>query len=120
MTWASLWRQFAALQWLVAALRAAGDVDTGQKQQPLGGGFFLGRFGLGRTEALATARQEIVLVAAGQKAVVADTCEPLGQDVAQETPDELFGREAGDFFAVAIGAIAEEETDFLVMHIEQA
>jgi hypothetical protein len=56
---------------------------------------------------LAAAGQELILAAASEEAVVADAREASGQNVQQETADELVGRQCSDLAEIAGGAIGQ-------------
>jgi hypothetical protein len=60
---------------------------------------------------------EAVTLAGAEEAVIADFLETLGQDVLQETTDELLGRE-GAGFAVAGGAVTVTESDLTLLKFE--
>lgn len=58
--------------------------------------------------------------AIGQKAVVTDPHQPLGQDVKQEAAHELFAIKNEPFVAVTVTVILVEQGDLVVVHGEDA
>ena len=76
-----------------------------------GGGGLADRLGLKQA---AQAREALASVALGEKAVVPDAVKAVGQDVEQETPDELVRGEAHDAGAPAATIVLVGERDFIV------
>ena len=66
-------------------------------------------------EAGGAAREALASVALGEKAVVPDAVEAVGQDVEQETPDELVWGEAHDAGAPPATIVLVGERDFIVV-----
>jgi hypothetical protein len=79
------------------ALGAAGDVDAGELQHELTGGFFSGRKRI-RVEAEEfTGLLEEMFVTVGAQSEMPDSHEPAGQNVKQEPADEFVNFEGAMF-----------------------
>ena len=55
-----------------------------------------------------------------QEAIVADAMESRGEDVEEEAPDELLGRERHDFRLIVVAVVAPVECDLPVFDIHDA
>src|SRR6056297_2360849 len=105
-------------QMAFAAEGAEGDIDAGLFEYAFGqrSGLF-GGFGSLRAEGLADIPQGVSAFRGGHPPAVADLVEALGQDVVEEAPGELFGGDAAQLLAVAVGAVAPGEDDMAVAHL---
>ena len=95
---------------LLAATRATRRFDTENLSQPLFGRE-RGEQRLRRADAEQFADQGklVRLVSVGQKAVVPNPREPIGQDVREEATDELIDRKGQRLAAIAVGPVAVRE-----------
>src|SRR5215831_5380657 len=79
----------------------------------------LGRTFVGRSHAQEMSAMLQLLFAASlaQEPVVADAMESRGEDVEEESPDELHGRERHDFRLIVVAVVAPVEGDLAVFDI---
>ena len=60
-------------------------------------------------------RQESSAPSIGEEAEVADADETLGEQVKQETPQELIAREGHQFLPIVVGGVAPAKGDLAVV-----
>jgi len=79
----------------------------------------LGRAFVGRTHAqkLAAMLQLLFAVSIAQEPVIANAVESTGENVEEESPDELLGRERHDFLLIVVAVVAPIERDLPVFDI---
>lgn len=95
---------------------AAAEVFAGQTQAPLEGSLVCRRSREWReSEVCSTAVEVVLLMAIGERSAVADTDETVGQDVEEESADELVGMEALGTPASAPAIVFVSEEDVLAL-----
>ena len=65
-------------------------------------------------------RQLLPSVAIAKEAIIADALEPAGEDVKQETTDELLGGEGHHLLVVVVAIVLPTEADPAILHLGQA
>src|SRR5215471_6208825 len=79
----------------------------------------LGRAFVGRshTQEMSTMPQLLFAASIAQEPIVADAMESRGEDVEEESPDELLGRERHDFRLIVVAIVAPVKCDLPVFDI---
>ena len=63
--------------------------------------------------------QLLFAVSIAQEPVIANAVESTGQNVEEESPDELLGREGHDFLLIVVAVVPPVELDLPVFDIQQ-
>jgi hypothetical protein len=103
----------------------------GTTHRPYGRGCGLGRIGRIRVSVsgrcgrvgglrgeLGAQGKELLTVGGTEEAIIAHLDQALGQDVLQETVDELLGRQRAELGLAGVGFVAER--DLVVLHLDDA
>src|SRR5271166_5349239 len=85
-------------------------------------GLRLGRALVGRNHAqqLAAMLQLLFAVSIALEPVIANAVESTGENMEEESPDELLGREGHDFLLIVIAVVPPVELDLPVLDIQQS
>src|SRR5664280_1307025 len=78
---------------------------------------FVGR---GHAQELAAMLQLVFAVSIAQEPVIANAVESTGENVEEESPDELLGRESHDFLLIVVAVVPPVELDLPVFDIQQS
>ncbi len=95
------------------------DVTSGEPQHEFGGGFDNGLRWWGLLEEFARAREFLATAAIGEQAEVAYAYESRGEDMEEETADELVAGQGHGFDAIGVSVITPPETDLALGEVDK-
>ncbi len=102
-----------------SAVGAALDVASGEPQHEFGGGFGNGLRRWGLVEELARAREFVASTAIGEQPEMANAYESQGDDMEEETADELVAGQGHGFDAIGVSVITPPETDCALGEVDE-
>ncbi len=96
------------------------DVASGEPQHEFGGGFGNGLRWWGLLEEFARAREFLASAAIGEQPEMANAYESRGEDMEEETADELVAGQGHGFDAIGVSVITPTETDLALGEVDEA
>ncbi len=101
------------------AVGTALDVASGEPQHEFGGGFDNGLRRWGLVEEFTRAREFLASAAIGEQAEMANAYESQGEDMEEETADELLDGQRHGLDAVGVSVITPTETDLALGEVNE-
>ena len=101
------------------AVGTALDVASGEPQHEFGGGFGNGLWWWGLVEEFARAGEFLASAAIGEQPEMANAYESQGQDMEEETADELVAGQGHGFDAIGVSVITPTETDLALGEVDE-